>query len=398
MPDDIVRDVYTRFPYPPWEPSGGTQDGIARITSLPLICSTLWGGDGRRVRNGLRILDAGCGTGDAAVSLARQLRGTGSEVIGLDFSSSAIEKARKRSELALVGDGLSFVQGSILDAGELAGGKFDFILCKSVLPHLDSPEEGLRALAGLLKADGGMGIKVYARYGREPIGIFQQLCSMANPPSESLEKRVAGARELLGVLPPNHQVRGMAGYRELAYDSVLPGRTRPFSVPELYAFLAQAGMKMARFVDGIQYRPSFYTKGKFPGLDSLPLPEQQAAAELLSSRIQFHQFFATREGFSPPSLAQSDESLVPLYTVAPPDIREEGTVEFNSRQEEFILRMKIPKEHAGAFALVDGLRSTGGIIGEFARDRGLAPEDVRRSWQRVSSMAIDAGMMCLSLP
>jgi len=53
---------------------------------------------------------------------------------------------------------------------------FDQIVCTGVLHHLPDPDAGLRALRGVLNADGAMHLMVYAPYGRTGIYMLQEFC------------------------------------------------------------------------------------------------------------------------------------------------------------------------------------------------------------------------------
>lgn len=55
-----------------------------------------WERDALRLTNGQRLLDVGCGTGDAALALAYDL-GAAGEVVGIDVSSEMIRAARTRA-------------------------------------------------------------------------------------------------------------------------------------------------------------------------------------------------------------------------------------------------------------------------------------------------------------
>jgi SAM-dependent methyltransferase len=69
---------------------------------------------------GGRILDAGCGTGVETRYLAER----GYEVVGVDFSAPAIDRARGRTD----GDNPSFVIGDALELPNLGLGRFDTVV------------------------------------------------------------------------------------------------------------------------------------------------------------------------------------------------------------------------------------------------------------------------------
>ncbi|GAB4245701.1 MAG: hypothetical protein OHK005_11220 [Candidatus Methylacidiphilales bacterium] len=72
---------------------------------------------------GLRILDAGCGTG----RMARELAARGAKVVGVDFSDKTIDLARKLSPDGLI----EYREGTVFDLP--VDGPFDAIVCTGVL-------------------------------------------------------------------------------------------------------------------------------------------------------------------------------------------------------------------------------------------------------------------------
>jgi magnesium-protoporphyrin O-methyltransferase len=95
--------------------------------------------------SGLRILDAGCGTGALAIEMARR----GADVVGIDLSASLIELARSRMHEAGAGR-VNFKVGDMLHP---ALGRFDHIICMDSLIHYVSGDM-IEALARFgLRAD-----------------------------------------------------------------------------------------------------------------------------------------------------------------------------------------------------------------------------------------------------
>jgi 2-polyprenyl-3-methyl-5-hydroxy-6-metoxy-1,4-benzoquinol methylase len=100
------------------------------------------GNDNEDVLRGLgkisgRLLDVGCGEG----SWAPRLRAAGAhELVALDPSAEAIERARERYDAALVGT----IEGTHLS--ELGGVPFDVLIVADVLEHLIDPWLALNTL------------------------------------------------------------------------------------------------------------------------------------------------------------------------------------------------------------------------------------------------------------
>ena len=102
-------------------------------------------------RDGVHVLDAACGTGHHAIALARR----GHRVVGVDLSSSMVDRARENAEAA--GANVTF---AVAGLGNLAtlGETFDAALCLgNSLPHLltaSAVEEALTDFATVLRPGG----------------------------------------------------------------------------------------------------------------------------------------------------------------------------------------------------------------------------------------------------
>src|ERR1700724_1462277 len=93
-----VRDMYTRFPYPP--------PGV--VASLPIFAvmdftrHVFW--PSRSDLAGLRVLDAGCGMGATAAIIARDHPEI--QVVGIDLSETSLGHARALADSFGVGTNL----------------------------------------------------------------------------------------------------------------------------------------------------------------------------------------------------------------------------------------------------------------------------------------------------
>lgn len=98
--------------------------------------------------NSLRALDLGCGTGAAAVRLARQ----GIHVALLDSSATMLALAERTIVEAGVSDKITVKRG---DAAQLTGilqtGSFDIILCHNLLEYVDDPGAVLRSAVRVMR-------------------------------------------------------------------------------------------------------------------------------------------------------------------------------------------------------------------------------------------------------
>jgi SAM-dependent methyltransferase len=81
-----------------------------------------------------KAIDIGCGTGDNAIWLAQQ----GFDVIGIDTSAVAIEKAKEKASKADIK--CTFVVGNFLTS-QIAGAPFGFVFDRGLFHVFDSDQE-----------------------------------------------------------------------------------------------------------------------------------------------------------------------------------------------------------------------------------------------------------------
>lgn len=132
------------------------------------------------VRAGDRVLDVGCGSGEAVRALAR-LVGPGGRVVGVDSSVAAIAEADRRSD----GHG-PVVEYRVGDPHDLpfADGVFDGCRAEGLLQQLDDPGRALRELI---------------RVGRRGAQVVVAEVDWATLSVEAADERITGRlREFLG--------------------------------------------------------------------------------------------------------------------------------------------------------------------------------------------------------
>jgi len=119
----------------------------------------------------LRILDAGCGTGETTAGIAKLF--PNAEVFGIDVNPTSLKLAEKFSKSK--GLNLKFFHCNINDDLEdvLASygifdknNKFDIITSIGVLHHLEEPETGFSNLRSLINNQGLFLVFMYSRFGR----------------------------------------------------------------------------------------------------------------------------------------------------------------------------------------------------------------------------------------
>jgi len=100
------------------------------------------------VREGDRVLDACCGTGDLALA---DLKAGAASVVGVDFSPRMLERARGKSEA------VEWLEGDML-ALPFEDASFDAVTVGFGVRNVEDLEAGLRELRRVLKPGGRLGV------------------------------------------------------------------------------------------------------------------------------------------------------------------------------------------------------------------------------------------------
>lgn len=410
-----VRAQYEALPYPVRNPEDERRE-LKRtwLDDLPMV--NHYGFAGRQgFRDGFRALVAGGGTGDATIFLAEQLRGTGAEVVHLDFSAASTAIVRKRAEVRGL-EGIRWVEASLLDLATLGLGRFDYINCAGVLHHLADPDAGLRALLASLSEGGALGLMVYASIGRTGVYQMQSLLKLVNDGETGAKARIDNAKQVLSAAPRTNWFRrgedlvqdhrnGDAGITDL----LLHPQDRSYTVGELFAWLEDGhGLHLA--LTDLQCGRSSYLPHLQMGpqpprvlakIRALPLRRQYEIAELLNGRIQTHSFYATR---APAVAPYGDADFIPFCFHEPVTGAELAEVFSKSRGQPFTLdhrwsgvsvTVRPGKATPSILRKIDGRLSFGEIFERVRREAAFkdAPpddaalfEDFRESWEALNAI------------
>lgn len=295
-----VRSQYEHYPYPDVDPRI-ERPNILVPCHLALMCDLVWAG--KKSPQGLRVLDAGCGTGSPLVAMALAYKDT--EIVGIDFSENSLNKARQLAGRYNL-ENVRFYNVAVERVHEL-GLEFDFIISSGVLHHLRDPAQGLKALGEVLDPQGVISIMLYGKYGRIGVNMLQEAIKLSCNGVDSMAEHITFARSLVQAIPGNHPFKIRKQGREISegkdagiVDLLLHARDIPFDVESIYKFCKQANMKFFRWLFPVIYNPNTYIND--PSLtryfENQPAEELYRIAELVHGRISKHSFFAVKPEFS----------------------------------------------------------------------------------------------------
>ena len=325
--DEALARQYESFPYPARDPRDERKRLVVGSPSHLREIDHWVFGAARPADRPLRALFAGGGTGDGAIMLAQQLHSAGrpGHVTHLDRSETAQRIAAARAEIRGLAN-IGFVRGELPDLPAQAQGPFDYIDCCGVLHHLPDPEAALAALARTLAPGGGMGLMVYAPFGRTGVYELQDalrtLAPLDQPPAERLDI----ARRVMRHLPPgawlrqnrnfeDHLTGGDAGL----YDLLLNPRDRAYDVAAFAALIESAGLAIAALIEPVRYDPDpLLPDPRLRARTAALAPLGRAAlAERLAGTISTHIAYVVRAGAPPPPIDPMAPDAVPVGRETP---------------------------------------------------------------------------------
>lgn len=311
--DGAVRQQYENLPFPSRDPEG--ERYVLRV-SLPDILGKInqhcFGGE-RDFSKSFRVLVAGCGTGDSAIWLGYQLKGTPAEVVAIDISQASLDVAQARARVRGLTN-IRWVHGSLLEVNSLGLGKFDYITSLGVLHHLPDPAAGLAALESVLADNGAMAIMLYGAVGREQIYAMQRILRQLTAGIDDPGQKLAFAKQLIANLPATNGFRMREGMEAIRsqylqddtnfWDTLLHEQDRAYTASQVREYLASAGLHLQGFVSyqgvnaitGLQYDLNLYIQDALQRkrLEALPVAEREDLAEALDGSLSLHTVYAAR--------------------------------------------------------------------------------------------------------
>lgn len=207
---------------------------------------------GLGLRPGMRVLDAGCGTGEALNWLLDEVGPTGT-VVGVDLAAAHVQVAQRRAAPQL-----QVVQGDLLHAC-FAPASFDLIWCVNTVNHLHDPVLGVKSLSLLLRPGGRIALgqssllpDMYFAWDSRLERIVNDAVRQYYRERYGLDERdLASVRSLVGVLR-EAQLRGVAA-RTVMIERVSPVDGATESYLEEAIFRATWGERVRPYLSEDDY-------------------------------------------------------------------------------------------------------------------------------------------------
>ena len=408
--DAQLAAQYEAFPYPKRDPRDEAKRLIVGSPGHLLEVDHWVFGAKRPASQPLNALIAGGGTGDATVMLAQQMAHAGrpGTVTWLDRSIASLKIAQARAAARKLTN-IVWEQQSLLDLAGSGLGPFDYIDCCGVLHHLPDPAAGLRALVSVLAPGGGIGLMVYAPFGRTGVYMIQDALRLLAPADQRPAERLDVARRVMRHLPDTAWLRLNNNMRDQSnggdaglYDLLLNPRDRAYTVMELNDLLAEAGLRPACWLEPLRYDPAVLLPD--PRLRDrvarLPPIQRVALAESLAGNMSVHLVYCLRS-------EQPDNRTDPFAMAAVPVLREvtgdvlakairpDGTLSIGL--DGLHIPVALPPLAAAILRQVDGKRSVGDIAAILAAG-GIGADAFGRAWRATYSALEGVNRLLLAAP
>ncbi len=243
-----VAAQYEANPYPRWgwvqAPPGGRTDPRAGRRRLARIAGRAAAPAGDWTKGPLRIVVAGCGTGQEAVQAAFAYA-PDARLLAFDFSRASLRyaamKARQHGLKAI-----RFRQADILDLPQFEppfDRPADLIECVGVLHHMADPFAGWRILLDRLRPGGLMYVGLYSAIARRGLtALRKKLAGEGIDPADPDAIRAVRARIL--ARPENDFERALADSADFytlsdVRDLLFHAHERPLTLEAIGAFLEE---------------------------------------------------------------------------------------------------------------------------------------------------------------
>lgn len=303
---DKLRQQFDKTPYPVIDITDKPNNNPAYLYIHNLVTAYYLRYQQVVSPEGKLILDAGCGSGYKALSLA--IANPGAKIIGVDLSETSIEKAKER--LAYHGfDNAEFYAMPLADLPTL-GLEFDYINNDEVLYLIPDPPGSLQTMKTVLKPEGIIRTNLHSKIQRSKFYRAQNLCHLlglteGNPEEAEIEMLTELMRSL-----KNETILKIYTWKlsfeqdpkATLFNHLLVG-DKGFTIPDLFYLLQTTDLEFISMVDWRTWNLNelFDTGKPLPVflnefLGQLSIPEQLQIFELIQPNHRLLDFWCGHQG------------------------------------------------------------------------------------------------------
>jgi trans-aconitate 2-methyltransferase len=142
----------------PWNPDRYHQFQAQRAAPFDDLAALI------KVREGLTVIDLGCGTGELTRKLADRL--PGSDTLGIDTSAEMLQRAEAQAR-----PGLRFEKGAI----ETVSGTWDLVFSHAAIHWVDDHHTLIPRLYGLVRPGGQLAVQMPSNHGHATHRLITQI-------------------------------------------------------------------------------------------------------------------------------------------------------------------------------------------------------------------------------
>ncbi len=241
-----VKNQYEENPYPRWTNLGLSIEPrhikeVVGDINLDIDLKKI------NFSKNVKILIAGCGTGQHAITTASKYKNA--EIFALDLSFNSLAYAKRKAE-ELNCKNINFIQGDLLDLRKL-NKKFDIIESVGVLHHMADPLVGWMSLTDCLKKDALILIGLYSEKARENIANIRETINSLK--IKTIRKDIINFRK--DILKNNNKTWDSIKYSPDFYstsgvrDLLFHEQEHRFTIKKIRSYLNKLGLVFLGFED-----------------------------------------------------------------------------------------------------------------------------------------------------
>ncbi len=350
-----VQEMYSQFPYPNLQ---GNVSSLRWGYDLDFILAQA--GSTKRIDQ-IRVLDAGCGTGELLACCASVF--PQAHFTGIELSPKSLEIAKKNAA-HVEAINIEFYQKDIMDVtAEL--GSFDVIICSGVIHHLSQPEKGVNCLAKLLEPGGIMILYLYCQYTRARNVRIKQAVNILERDQSQFRKRIKIARALLN----DYQLRDIA-----LVDAYLHVNENLYTARIIFDLLRRCDLRFLRFCDEPMWNVENLIKDKevVKMIQALSDDLRYEVLDLIISQAinrNSYEIFACHDSYEYRTVKELGKGSLNLYPMRTPFIRVEKDTANDNIYNLYVLhdsnnplRLQLSVGSVNLIMRCDGSRTLGQIL------------------------------------